>query len=427
MRGATLLWLCLVLPACTPQPSGVPTDKPTPVTTVSQSQAGNPVVEVPEMLQKRLGLQVAPLTNDPATDTVEAYGAIEEDPGQRSVLAAPLAGILHSQNWPHLGETIQSQNPVGSVEARVLPVERAQLRTQRLDFATRLEAARADVAQARALEKQTLAEIQGARAVLQNSQLSVERLQKLNADDKNVSDRALLDARQRLAEASARVSFLEARLGGERARHQAALRSATLLADNLPEVAQLEASRPLVAASEGEVVEILAHPGQSVEAGQVLLRLVSYRRVLARVEIPVGRRLQARVKQAVLKVPGDPRSFVGRWVAASGAPAGTLRGQSLLFRLEVADQSLRPGTPVIAKLSAGTQLLTPSIPPAARLVEAGRTYVYRQIAPERFERVEIQPSKNLPAPGDRLVVAGAQLLLSQERKSSLQVLQEGGE
>ena len=117
---------------------------------------------------------------------------------------------------------------------------------------------------------------------------------------------------------------------------------------------------------------------------------------------------------------------LGTWLAASTQTAGTVHGQTFLFSLNVPDQSLRPGTPIVAQLRTGHRTL-PQIPSAARLVDGEKTYVYRQLSPDRLERIEVLPDKNQPAVGDRIVVEGAQLLLSEERKASLQVLEGSAE
>ena len=405
-------------------PRKIPAEKP--AVKVEKGVHEQPELTITPDQQKALGIQVAPLLADAGAGELQAYGVVEEDPGQRSTLSAPVAGILQSTNWPYLGQKLARGSQLGLIELRVLPVERAQVRGQRLDFSTRLLTARADIVQATSAQRQTEAEIRGARAGLENAQITLHQLEQLNSSDKNVSDRVVRDARQRLSEASARLELLQQRLLGERAKVEAARKASALLADTLPSERQLEESRPLLTPSQGEVVEVLAHPGQSVEAGTVLVRLASFRHVLARVEIPVGRRLDGLIREARLKIPGEKRSYLGTWIAASTQVAGTVHGQTFLFSLDVPDQSLRPGTPIVAQLRTGHRPL-PQIPPAARLVDGEKSYVYRQVSLDRLERIEVLPEKNQPAVGDRVVVEGAQLLLSEERKASLQVLEGSAE
>lgn len=427
MRKLFLTVSCLYWMAGCGQPTSSRKTLPEkPAVKVENGSPGKQELTITPSQQKVLGIQIAPLLADAGAGEMQAYGLIEEDPGQRSTLAAPAAGILQSSNWPYLGQKLARGTQLGMIELRILPVERAQVRSQRLDFSTRLLTARADIVQATSAQSQTEAEIRGALAGLENARVTFTQLELLNGLDKNVSDRALRDARQRLSEAKARLELLKQRLLGERARVEAARKASLLLADTLPSERQLEEARPLLTPSHGEVVEVLAHPGQSVEAGTVLVRLASFRHVLARVEIPVGRRLDGLIREARLEIPGEKRSYVGTWITASTQLAGTVHGQTFLFSLNVPDQSLRPGTPIVAHLRTSQRPL-PNIPPAARLVDGEKTYVYRQLAPDRLERIEVLSEKDQPAVGDRIVVEGAQLLLSEERKASLQVLEGGSE
>lgn len=427
MRKAILLILSIIgLVGCGQPAISRKTPAETPIVKVEKGPHQQPELTITPSQQKELGIQIEALVADAGAGELEAYGVVEEDPGQRSTLAAPVAGILQSSNWPYLGQKLARGTQLGMVELRVLPVERAQVRGQRLDFSTRLLTARAEMVQATSAQRQTEAEIRGTLAGLDNAQITFHQLEQLNGLEKNVSDRALRDARQRLDEARARLDLLQQRLLGERARVEAARKASRLLADTLPSEHQLEEARPLLTPSHGEVVEVLAHPGQSVEAGQILVRLASFRHVLARVEIPVGRRLEGAIREARLTIPGEKRAYHGTWISASTQLAGAVHGQTFLFSLNVPDQSLRPGTPVVAKLPTGHRSL-PQIPPAARLVDGEKTYVYRQLSPDHLERIEVLPEKEQPAVGDRIVVAGAQLLLSEERKASLQVLEGEGE
>ena len=425
MRKLILTLGCLIwLAGCTQPPPKLQPQKP--AVKVEKGSQDRPQLTITPAQQKDLGIRIEPLVADASAGDLQAYGVVEEDPGQRSTLSAPVAGVLQSASWPHLGQKLTRGTQLGSIELRVLPVERAQVRSQRLDFSTRLLTARAEIVQATSAQRQTEAEIRGARAVLENTQTTFHQLEQLNSADKNVSDRALRDARQRLGEARARLELLQQRLLGERARVEASRKASILLADTLPSEKQLEEARPLLTPSHGEVVEVLAHPGQSVEAGTVLVRLASFRHVLARVEIPVGRRLEGLIREARLEIPGEKRSYLGTWITASTQLAGTVHGQTFLFSLDVPDQSLRPGTPLVAHLRTSHRPL-PKIPPAARLVDGEKTYVYRQLSPESLERIEVLPENNQPAVGDRIVVEGAQLLLSEERKASLQVLEGSAE
>jgi len=88
---------------------------------------------------------------------------------------------------------------------------------------------------------------------------------------------------------------------------------------------------------------------------------------------------------------------------------------------------LRPGVAVAAYYAGGTGMMHALVIPRAAVVQQdGRTWVYIQTSDDRFERRPV--SVDVPAgdgyaasrgfaAGDRVVVTGAQTLLSEEFKS----------
>jgi hypothetical protein len=119
---------------------------------------------------------------------------------------------------------------------------------------------------------------------------------------------------------------------------------------------------------------------------------------------------------------------------ASTVDARTL-GEGLVFRVDGLGALLRPGAAVTAYLQVpGKPAKGVVIPYSAVVRFSGKAWVYRQVADDKFSRQEIVlDSSNSRgslvtqgiAPGDRIVTVGAQLLLSEEQKSQIQVLEEG--
>jgi len=109
-------------------------------------------------------------------------------------------------------------------------------------------------------------------------------------------------------------------------------------------------------------------------------------------------------------------------------------GEGYLFRVRGLGTILRPGAAVSAYLQApGRPVAGVVIPQSAVVRAVGKTWVYRQIAGDQFTRAEVNlgrttsrgslVTKGVPA-GDRIVTVGAQILLSEEQKSQIQILEE---
>ena len=188
-------------------------------------------------------------------------------------------------------------------------------------------------------------------------------------------------------------------------------------------------AQTVVAERGGEAVEILAQPGESVEQGAALVRLARFDRLLARIDLPVGRQSietagTARIVPAGFEEqPGIAATRVGV------APASDVHsvGVSMLYRLSRPLPGIRPGMAVTAHFilpgGAGDGVL---IPRAAIVQQDGRLWAYVQTKDGRFSRRAVPldypteagyiAAKGFSA-GERIVVTGAQTLLSEEYKS----------
>ena len=110
-------------------------------------------------------------------------------------------------------------------------------------------------------------------------------------------------------------------------------------------------------------------------------------------------------------------------------PLAAAQGESFLFRLTTTLFGLRPGLAVTAQIPIpGLPRKGVVIPTAAVVRVGGKAYAFIQTSANEFVRRELslgQPvqggflvSANFSA-GDRVVVQGAQLLLSEEFKSQI--------
>ncbi|MBI5487747.1 MAG: HlyD family efflux transporter periplasmic adaptor subunit [Deltaproteobacteria bacterium] len=368
-----------------------PAESAAPPAAVGRAGTAVEVTLTPEAI-KRSGVKTEPLAAATLEPEVVAYGRLEEDPSRSFTLRAPLAGILRASPvapWPSPGSTLSDGAVVGSVEPRYAPAER-------VDLSSRLVAARS--------EKQAVsAEVATARAAL-------ERARTLHAEDRTVSDRALQEAelavdtaRARLRQAEETIRLLEAALVAGSA-------DAGVL--------------PLAVERGGEVVEALAQPGEAVESGQPILRVVRFDRLVARIDVPAGELLAEPVAAAGVFLLGDEDRVLG---AETIGPAPSfdpdIPGRTILFRVGVEGTALRPGAAVGARLrSTGAALTGVVVPRSAVIRTSGRAWVWVDRAP-RFVRREVPLDRPTAsgwfagagfAAGERVVVVGAQDLLSAE-------------
>jgi hypothetical protein len=200
-------------------------------------------------------------------------------------------------------------------------------------------------------------------------------------------------------------------------------------------------NRPLMVAADGEVAELAARPGTSVEAGALVARVVDFRRVLVRLEMP---------PEALAGGPPDIVSFVpatvhsgslGPGAAGSAAglnltgkfvgPAAQVDGasQRAAYWYEIASESVprdwRPGYPVKAAVPLPGSEARDAVAVLATslLYHQGYPLVYVRIDPGRYERRDVEVLGRAGdrwvlgrgvRPGEAVVSAQAQLLLSAE-------------
>jgi multidrug efflux system membrane fusion protein len=355
-----------------------------------------PGVNLKPDAQARAGLKVMPLAGHALQAELIAYGRVEEDPSVSFTVRAPYSGTLRlaaGQTWPAVGRRVAAHTAFGTIEPRL------QL-TDRLSLNTQLAAARAD--------------LNAGLAAVTAAQIAYDRTRTLNADNKNVSDRALQEA--------------AAKLAAEKT-HEAGARALIQVLESSLTSAAASDIRPLLADRAGEVMEVLAQPGESIEQGAPLVRLTQPDHLLVRIDLPLGEHLPSNGGSARIVPAGfeDQAPLAAQQVAIAAASDPHALGTSFLYRLSQTRPGLRPGNAVTAHFTlpgrAGDGVL---IPRSAIVQQDGRPWVYVQTKDDRFSRKPVPLDMPVPAgylaargftPGDRLVVTGAQTLLSEEFKS----------
>jgi RND family efflux transporter MFP subunit len=353
-------------------------------------------VKLDRETQERIGIELQRLKPTVERFEVSVYGTLEADPSEEFVLRSPMAGFVVSHgNWPSLGANLAWGAKIGSVRPRLTAVDRLTLQERLVSAHAEAEAAQSSVAAARE---------------------ELNRLQQLNADDKNASDKSVEEA--------------VARLSAEEGRLKTAQGSVQLIGDTLRPESDAGAA-PLEMAKGGQVLEVSAQPGESVESGQTLIRVASFNHLLARLYVPPGQTIDNSVTRAMVAPTGGGNDAIpARRVSLAASIDPKYQGQVLLFRLSQSKAQLRPGQAVTARLAMpGPEEHGVLIPARAILRYQGQTWVYLQTEAGEFVRRAV--TLDHPArggwlvtsgfqPDQQVVVSGGQVLLSEEMKSQLE-------
>jgi hypothetical protein len=387
-------------------------------------RAANAVVKLGTRLAEAHGLKDAPAVTTPWQPRQLVYGRVVPNPRATTEVRAAFAGTLQEipgVTWPALGDRIRPGQQLGRLALRVAPQDR-------LDLLVKLGEAR--------LKKE------GSKKILAIFQ---EQSKRLESQPGVVSQKQRDEVLVRVAEAKIQLDTAEAAVK----QWEDAL--AAINGNGTGKEAVW--TQPLTAPGAGEITELLGRPGMVVEAGVVIARVVDFRHVLVRMDLPqsalvggppaklelsaaptmpaalqgVGNRPEA--ERPAWTVPAkpvgpapqvDPASqLLGYWYAVDDA------GSPGFFGPFFAGPAWRPGLFVKSWLPvAGAEAATAvAVPADALLYHQGRALVYVTIGAGRYERREVRVlgrqgdrwalAGGVEA-GERVVYAGAQVLLSEE-------------
>ncbi len=366
----------------------------------SPSRAKGETISLDAESAERLGLKDEPAAAVAWHERVSVYGQVVPNPRATTEVRVPFAGTLRADAatpWPVPGQSVRAGLTLAWVDVRIAPQERLTLQDN-------LNAAR--------VKKD------GDQRVVQLQQERVDRLQgiaKSQIGPQQLVDDAqvlLANAKTQLAVDTAAVELWQ-----------------TALADlDNPKGRKASAySQPLVTPADGEVTDLLARPGMSVEAGAVVAQVVDFRHPLVRLDIPPNALAGGPPSSVRLEtVPASPPGLDGvltRPGAAVPSPSAEATLVGPAPRVDAASQFAgywyaidpaalaggatgvvwRPGLQVKAFVTppAATARPAVAVPAAAVLFHQGIPIVFVRAAPGRYDRREV---RLLGRDGDRWVL-----------------------
>lgn len=165
-----------------------------------------------------------------------------------------------------------------------------------------------------------------------------------------------------------------------------------------------------------------------VDGSSAFIRLIQQQEVLIQITLPADAHISSAPQTARIQLADGKLASV-KLVSTAARTDPRIQGMSF-FYLASGKADFLPGMNVVAYLPVGPQIRGVIVPRSAVVWWQGKAWVYVQKAEERFIRHEVSMdmpiengwfvSEGLSA-GDRLVVGGAQLLLSEEFRGQVQV------
>jgi hypothetical protein len=158
----------------------------------------------------------------------------------------------------------------------------------------------------------------------------------------------------------------------------------------------------------------------AVEGSPELQRILDQTELLVQMTMPSGITYGA-PRTISLEIPGGTRTEAN-FVSTFPRVDPRIQGGSFLY-LAHAQPGLTPGVNLLAHLSVGNPMKGLIVPTSAVVWSEGKAWVYRQTAADRFARRAVPTDIAVErgffvadgfSPGDKLVVQGAQALLSEE-------------
>ena len=408
----------LVLAACKPPENAAPEkkepEKPSPV---SHNDKGETVLKFDAEALKRLNLQLAPLVAASHSPEARAFGRVL-DPAPLTALVSELAtASLAFENAKRELELAHKRREADLAIARTtLKLAEETIRLTRTQGDAELAAAQAAV-------KATSQELERTKTLAKQNNASERALQ--TAEAAAAKDRAALAAAQatatratQAAEAAAQSSRLQLEITD--ATTQRAVQQAETSAQSSQLAATATRAKLISAYSRGLAeFEKLPELAAGLNAGQA---------VLVRLDVPAGEPVKDTPTGAVLFTANGEEVLSTDLFGLGSATASDAQSQcqGFLALVKSKHEGLRVGGFLNGALQLpGDKETGVTVPRAAIVRHEGEAFIYVATKDGEFTKKEIELEHPTPdgwfvheglKPGDKIVVSGAQQLLSEESK-----------
>ncbi len=328
-------------------------------------------------------------------------GRVVPNPHASLEIRAPFAGILRldaAESKLRLGTAVEPHDTLALFDARFTPTESLDLKTKLVEAEARHKSAEEVV------------------------KIRQERLARLNRLQVGVLSQDDVDA--------ASVQLSEARM-----QANVALTQYTIWKQALESVGKKTVSVPIQSPIAGEIAEIGVQPGASVDAGQMIARIVDFRRVLLRLDFPTASTSDRPPSPVYIQALDSTVAWRARLRGRASSLEPGLQKASWYYEIVPDEKGASPrwqaGLYARADLDDMSKSAEPAIaiPASALLVHQGRTLVYIERRPGRYERREVTllgragDTLYVSAEGwladEKVVISGAQVLLSEEFRSEV--------
>jgi hypothetical protein len=241
-------------------------------------------------------------------------------------------------------------------------------------------------------------EIEVLRTALSYNKNEFTRLQALNEDDKNISDKVVATAKSNIKADDAKIAAAES--------------SAKNIADSMRQIWG----------------DTLTQHATSLDKSALLQNLISNQEVLIQITLPFDAPEPAQNTSIMIAPTAAPQQSI-RALYLSRAPASnaTIQGKTYFYHAKT--KELRAGIQVNAvSATSGKANEGVIIPNSAIIWYAGKSWVYKKTEDDKFSRIPVKTDTEIEdgwfyqgnlKPDDEVVTSGAQLLLSEEFKSQI--------
>jgi hypothetical protein len=239
-----------------------------------------------------------------------------------------------------------------------------------------------------------------------------------------------------LATLTASVADLEsaraaASVSGREYKRLQSLSAQDNVAERTLEAAGATATRDRTA-SEATLAKFKLDWGEKLaeDGSKILSQIADGKTQLVQIELPAGETLSSPpVAARIAALNDETHPVTADFLDMTDGVNPQTQAQSAFLRL--AGRPLTPGAAVTGYLEIPGESTTGVVVPEAAVIRAdGRSWIYTQTSETSFTRCEISTRQpvtggwlvtNGVTPGDRVVIIGAQVLLSEERKSQIQM------